>query len=63
MNSNRHGTIQEATKWPPKIFTKFRSLSMEHLVGLVMSGVFIVLVVCSVWYMLTLSERGESIDE
>jgi hypothetical protein len=36
---------------------------MEHLVGLIMSGVFIVLVVSSAWYMLTLSERGESVDE
>lgn len=63
MNSNRYDTIQEATKWPPKIFTKLRSLSMEHLVGLVMSGIFIVLVVSSAWYMLTLSERGEPTDE
>lgn len=36
---------------------------MEHLVGLVMSGVFIVLVFFSAWYMFTLSERGESTDE
>ena len=36
---------------------------MEHLVGLVMSGIFIVLVVSSAWYMLTLSERGEPTDE
>ena len=63
MNSNRYDTIQEATKWPPKIFTKLRSLSMEHVFGLAVSGIFIVLVVFSAWYMLTLSERGEPTDE
>ena len=63
MNSNRYGTIQQATKWPPEIFTRFRSLFMEHVFGLTVSGIFIVLVVFSVWYMLTLSERGESVDE
>jgi hypothetical protein len=63
MNSSRYGTIQKATKWPTKIFTKFRSLSMEHLFGLTMSGIFIAIVVFSVWYMLTLSERGEPTDE
>jgi hypothetical protein len=36
---------------------------MEHVFGLTVSGVFIVLVVSSVWYILTLSERGESVDE
>jgi len=36
---------------------------MEHLVGLVVSGIFIVLVVFSAWYLITLSERGEPTDE
>ncbi len=36
---------------------------MEHLFGLTMSGIFIAIVVFSVWYMLTLSERGEPTDE
>ncbi len=63
MNSNRYDTIQEATEWRPKIFTKLRSLSMEHVFGLAVSGIFIVLVVSSAWYMLTLSERGEPTDE
>jgi hypothetical protein len=36
---------------------------MEHVFGLAVSGIFIVLVVSSAWYMLTLSERGEPTDE
>ena len=36
---------------------------MEHVFGLAVSGIFIVLVVFSAWYMLTLSERGEPTDE
>jgi hypothetical protein len=36
---------------------------MEHLFGLTVSSIFIVAIVVSIWYMLTLSERGESIDE
>jgi hypothetical protein len=63
MNLNRYDTIKEPHSGSSKIFEWYRSLRMEHLVGLIMSGVFIVLVVSSAWYMLTLSERGESVDE
>jgi len=63
MSSNRYGTIQKATQWPPEIFTRFRSLFMEHITGLVGSFVFIVAVVFGVWLVLTLSERGEPTDE
>ena len=36
---------------------------MEHVMSLAMSCVFIVSVVFGVWFVLTLSERGESTDE
>ena len=36
---------------------------MEHVFGLVISSVFIVLVLFSVWYMLSLPDRGEPTDE
>jgi hypothetical protein len=54
-----------------KIFEWYRSLRMEHMIGLGGSIVFIAAVVFGVWYFLTLSERSiqelseqtESVDE
>lgn len=62
-NSSRYGTIQEPHRGRSKIFMESRSKRMEHITGLVGSFVFIVLVVFGVWYVLTLSERGEPTDE
>lgn len=47
----------------PKFLEKIEELCMEHAFGLVVSSVFIVLVVVSVWYILTISGRGEPTDE
>lgn len=36
---------------------------MEHVIGLAVSAFFIVAVLVSVWFFLTVSNRSESIDE
>jgi len=47
----------------PKFLEKTEELCMEHVFGLVISSVFIVLVLFSVWYMLGLPDCGEPTDD